>query len=78
MGGFSIWHWLIVGILILLLFGKGRFSGMMGDVAQGIKSFKKGMAEEDATPPVSPKIEAQAPVANGAVVDGEKQVDKTA
>ena len=49
MGSFSIWHWLVVGILVLLLFGKGRFSEMMGDVAKGIKSFKKGMAEEDET-----------------------------
>ena len=47
MGGLSIWHWLIVGIAILLLFGKGRFSDMMGDVAHGLKSFKKGMSEED-------------------------------
>jgi sec-independent protein translocase protein TatA len=47
MGGFSIWHWLIVGIIILLLFGKGRFSEMMGDVAKGLKSFKKGMSEDD-------------------------------
>jgi sec-independent protein translocase protein TatA len=47
MGSFSIWHWLVVGIIILLLFGKGRFSDMMGDVAKGIKSFKKGMAEDD-------------------------------
>ena len=47
MGSFSIWHWLVVGIVILLLFGKGRFSDMMGDVAKGIKSFKKGMSEED-------------------------------
>ena len=52
MGSFSIWHWLVVGIIILLLFGKGRFSDMMGDVAKGIKSFKKGMSEEDeAVPP---------------------------
>ncbi|HEV2865627.1 MAG TPA: twin-arginine translocase TatA/TatE family subunit [Allosphingosinicella sp.] len=47
MGGFSLWHWLIVGLVILLLFGKGRFSDMMGDVAKGLKSFKKGMSEED-------------------------------
>ncbi len=47
MGGFSLWHWLVVGVIILLLFGKGRFSDMMGDVAKGIKSFKKGMAEDD-------------------------------
>ncbi len=51
MGGLSIWHWLIVGVIILLLFGKGRFSDMMGDVAKGLKSFKKGMAEDDETPP---------------------------
>ena len=59
MGGLSIWHWLIVGIIILLLFGKGRFSDMMGDVAKGLKSFKKGMSdEEDAatrTPPAEPR-----------------------
>jgi sec-independent protein translocase protein TatA len=51
MGGLSIWHWLIVGVIILLLFGKGRFSDMMGDVAKGLKSFKKGMAEEDPPSP---------------------------
>ena len=54
MGGFSIWHWLVVGIVILLLFGKGRFSEMMGDVAKGLKSFKKGISEEDA-PPAPPR-----------------------
>ncbi len=47
MGGFSLWHWLVVGLVILLLFGKGRFSDMMGDVAKGLKSFKKGIAEDD-------------------------------
>jgi sec-independent protein translocase protein TatA len=50
MGGFSIWHWLVVGVIILLLFGKGRFSDMMGDVAKGLKSFKKGMTEEEDAP----------------------------
>lgn len=54
MGGLSIWHWLIVGVIILLLFGKGRFSDMMGDVAKGLKSFKKGMAEDDDVPPARP------------------------
>jgi sec-independent protein translocase protein TatA len=47
MGGLSIWHLLIVAILLLLLFGGNRFSSMMGDVAKGIKSFKQGMADED-------------------------------
>ncbi len=54
MGGLSIWHWLIVGVIILLLFGKGRFSDMMGDVAKGLKSFKKGMAEDDDVPAQRP------------------------
>ncbi|MDO9362212.1 MAG: twin-arginine translocase TatA/TatE family subunit [Sphingopyxis sp.] len=59
MGSFSIWHWLVVGILVLLLFGKGRFSDMMGDVAKGIKSFKKGMSEDDAPTPAPKHIEGQ-------------------
>jgi len=47
MGAFSIWHWLIVLVVVLVLFGgKGKISGLMGDVAKGIKSFKKGMADE--------------------------------
>jgi sec-independent protein translocase protein TatA len=54
MGGLSIWHWLIVGIIVLLLFGKGRFSDMMGDVAKGLKSFKKGMTEDDSVEPAKP------------------------
>jgi sec-independent protein translocase protein TatA len=47
MGGFSIWHVLIVAIILLLVFGGNRFSSMMGDVAKGLKSFKQGMADED-------------------------------
>ena len=47
MGGFSIWHILILAIILLLLFGGNRFSSMMGDVAKGLKSFKQGMADED-------------------------------
>ncbi|KQN06889.1 MULTISPECIES: twin-arginine translocase TatA/TatE family subunit [unclassified Sphingomonas] len=59
MGGLSIWHWLIVGVIVLLLFGKGRFSDMMGDVAKGLKSFKKGMAEDDDVPPARPNDRLQ-------------------
>ena len=43
----SIWQILIVAILVVLLFGRGKISGLMGDVAKGIKSFKKGMAEDE-------------------------------
>jgi sec-independent protein translocase protein TatA len=48
MGSFSIWHWLIVLVVVLLLFGRGKIPELMGDMAKGIKSFKKGMSEEDA------------------------------
>ena len=47
MGGFSIWHILILAILVLLLFVGSRFSNMMGDLAKGMKQFKQGMADED-------------------------------
>ncbi|WP_061932605.1 twin-arginine translocase TatA/TatE family subunit [Aureimonas sp. AU22] len=47
MGSFSIWHWLIVLAVVLLLFGRGKIPELMGDVAKGIKNFKKGMADED-------------------------------
>jgi sec-independent protein translocase protein TatA len=47
MGGLSIWHWVIVIVVVLLLFGRGKISDLMGDVAGGIKAFKKGMAEDD-------------------------------
>ena len=49
MGSLSIWHWLIVGAVLLLVFGgRGKISDMMGDVAKGIKAFKKGMADDEA------------------------------
>ncbi|MCO5073713.1 MAG: twin-arginine translocase TatA/TatE family subunit [Rhizobiaceae bacterium] len=48
MGSFSIWHWLIVLVVVLLLFGRGKIPELMGDMAKGIKSFKKGMSEEEA------------------------------
>jgi sec-independent protein translocase protein TatA len=47
MGSLSIWHWLVVVVIVLLVFGRGKISELMGDVAQGIKAFKKGMADDD-------------------------------
>lgn len=72
MGGMSIWHWVVVGVIVMLLFGRGRFSGMMGDMAKGIKEFKKGMAEDDDAKAPPSRIEAAQPT----VVDAEKQADK--
>ena len=75
MGGLSIWHWLVVGVLVMLLFGKGRFSDMMGDVAKGIKSFKKGMSEDDEVQKTAQRIEATPATP---VIEAEKQADKQA
>ena len=68
MGGLSIWHWLLLAVVVMLLFGKGRLSDIMGDAGRGIKSFKKGLAdeEEEATarrtmaPP--PRLDSQPPL----------------
>jgi sec-independent protein translocase protein TatA len=61
MGSFSLMHWMIVLLVVMLLFGGGRISGLMGDVAKGIKSFKKGMEEDDDVPAAKPasRIEGQ-------------------
>ncbi len=48
--GLSIWHILVVVLVVFLLFGAGRVPRMMEDLAKGIKSFKKGLADDDATP----------------------------
>ena len=60
MGTFSWVHWLLVAIVVLILFGgRGKISSLMGDFAQGIKAFKKGMSEDDTakteTPAEPPK-----------------------
>ncbi|MFL6798973.1 MAG: twin-arginine translocase TatA/TatE family subunit [Xanthobacteraceae bacterium] len=56
MGSMSMWHWIIVLAVGLLLFGgRGKISDLMGDFAKGIKSFKKGLSEDEKTEePVKP------------------------
>lgn len=51
MGSFSLTHWLVVILVVVLLFGRGRISDLMGDFAKGINSFKKGLSDNDAPPP---------------------------
>ncbi len=60
MGGFSPIHLLVLAVVAILLLGGGRFSSLMGDVAKGVKNFKKGMSEpdEDDAKPAA-RIEAQ-------------------
>lgn len=57
MGSFSVWHWLIVLVIVLIFFGRGKIPELMGDVAKGIKSFKQGMSEDDSkdATPTAPK-----------------------
>ena len=66
MGGASIWHWLVVGVVVMLLFGRGKISELMGDAAKGIKAFKKGMADDDEPPAAT--VTTTAPVATAAPV----------
>ena len=59
MGSLSIWHWLVVVLVVVLLFGRGKISDLMGDVAKGVKSFKKGLADDD-EPATAKPIESKA------------------
>lgn len=63
MGFTSIWHWLIVLVIVLLLFGAGKLPKVMGDLAKGIKNFKAGLKDEGddaaAQAPAQPSIPAQ-------------------
>lgn len=64
MGSFSIWHWLIVLVIVLLLFGAGKLPNVMGDIAKGVKAFKSGLKdEEDETQAAPAQTAAQAPPA---------------
>jgi sec-independent protein translocase protein TatA len=67
MGSFSIWHWMIVLLVVMVLFGgRGKISSLMGDFAQGIKAFKKGMAEDDKPAEAKPdQIGKVEPLATG-------------
>ncbi len=47
MGFTSIWHWVIVLLVVLVLFGAGKIPRLMGDVAKGVNAFKKGLKEDD-------------------------------
>jgi sec-independent protein translocase protein TatA len=63
MGSMSIWHWLILLVIVLLLFGAGKVPKLMGDMAKGVKAFKEGLkeAEESSKPSETPPAAAQVP-----------------
>lgn len=64
MGGLSLWHWIIVLLVVVLLFGRGRISDVMGDFGKGVKSFKQGLADDDAKPASPPAPQITAPAAD--------------
>jgi len=68
MGSFSLMHWMIVLLIILLLFGAGKLPRVMGDFAKGIKAFKSGMKEEDdeAVNPPKQQVPPPSPAASTA------------
>ncbi len=56
MGTFSMWHWMIVLAVILIVFGAGKLPNVMGDLAKGIKQFKAGMKDDDGDEADKPAI----------------------
>lgn len=54
MGGLSMAHWIIVALVVLVLFGRGKIAETMGDFGKGIRSFKRGIADEEAAKPRLP------------------------
>ncbi|MHA6722334.1 twin-arginine translocase TatA/TatE family subunit [Sphingomonas sp. RS2018] len=76
MGSMSLVHWLVVAVIVILLFGGSRFSNMMGDVAKGIKQFKKGMSEDDETSTPTTRLEAHKPVEPAFTPEKERTPDE--
>ena len=69
-------HWIVLLLVVLLLFGSGRLSSLMGDMAKGIKSFKKGMAEDEEQPKPPSRLEAPTDVRTAAERDAERVRDE--
>lgn len=78
MGSFSIWHWLVVLVVVLLLFGSGKISGLMGDVAKGIKSFKANIKEDEKPADASMAAESAPPAGTIAGPQGATAATTTA
>jgi sec-independent protein translocase protein TatA len=80
MGGLSLPHLIVVALVVLVLFGRGRISEMMGDFGKGVKSFKQGMneeAERPVVPPaqIAPPTAGTPPTAQTATLNGDTAVD---
>jgi sec-independent protein translocase protein TatA len=74
MGSLSIWHWLLIAVVVLVAFGgAGKIPRMMGDMAKGIKAFKTGMREDDDQPAQPPATTPQQPVQPAPAAQGTAQ-----
>ena len=78
MFGLSVPHLLILAVVVLVLFGRGRISEMMGDFGKGVNSFKKGLAEGEEVKPQAPASQIPPPPPAGqATLNGETVVDSS-
>ena len=78
MGGFSLWHWIVVLLIVLVLFGRGRVADIMGEFGKGLKSFKQGMNDEETKPAPPPAAQIPPPPpASQATLNGETPIDTT-
>lgn len=78
MGSLSIWHWIIVLAVVLVLFGgRGKISQLMGDFAQGIKAFKKGMSDEEKAVDAEPAETKPKTIVDAKAPDSIKQHSQT-
>jgi sec-independent protein translocase protein TatA len=77
MGSFSLAHWVIVALVVLVLFGRGKISETMGDFGKGVKSFRKGLSEDDAPrpPAADPAAIAPPPAASEAPAPAAERKD---
>lgn len=77
MGSFSLVHWVIVLVIVLVLFGRGRIADVMGDFGKGIKSFKQGIADEETKAAAPPAQIPPPPASQQATLNGETPIDST-
>ncbi len=78
MGSLSIWHWLVVAVIVLLLFGRGKITELMSDAASGIKAFKKGMSDDEETKKAEEEAKKLADANAATAVDAAKSSTTTA
>jgi sec-independent protein translocase protein TatA len=74
----SLWHWVIVALVILVLFGRGKISEMMGDFGKGVSSFKKGLAEAETEGKAAVQIPPPAPTPVSAPAEAARTPEEEA